>query len=85
VGRAAGPGHDRPSRATASAFRNYTAIIHLDFGWALLSTGKTEEAESEYRKAQAIHQKLTDENPSVTERSREQGGANAVLSGLFLG
>ena len=51
-----------PSPNSAAAWRQ-----PHNLGILLSNTGKPAEAEAEYRKAMAIHQKLVDDNPAVTD------------------
>ncbi len=52
--------------ATAESRRDLADTIYR-VAYLLSETGKTSEAEAEYRKALAIRQKLADDNPAVTE------------------
>jgi tetratricopeptide (TPR) repeat protein len=50
----------------------------------LLATGKTEEAEFQYREAQPILERLTDENPSVTDSRIQLAQVHSDLGDLLL-
>ena len=56
---------------------------HFKHGTLLLQTGKSSEAEAETRKAIAIQQKLSDDNPSVTE-FRSMLAFNQLNLGILL-
>ena len=52
-------------------------------GWLLHQTGKTSEAEAEYRKALAIQQKLADDNPAVTDFRSSLAISHNILGNLL--
>ena len=66
-------------------FRNDLAVSHYLLGNLLAVTGKSLEAEAEYCKRWRIQQKLTDDNPAVTESPQPSGRAYNNLGNLLPG
>ena len=63
----------RPPGPSNDARRDLADTVNR-IGILLAETGKPTEAEAEYRQALAIHQKLADDNPAVTDFRSRPGG-----------
>jgi tetratricopeptide (TPR) repeat protein len=68
----------------ATQFQDDLALIHINIGSLLATTGKPEEALASYRKALAIRQKLADANPAVTMSQRNLATSHFSIGDVLL-